>query len=240
MHYLLRKQTIILIALIGISITGISQTELFRPNHDDLLYYFGLTIGYNQSSLHTSKSAKFLQDDSVMSVQPSAGGGLTLGLLATARLSDRFQIRFNPSLVIGGGKSFIYTLKYPPPYETSTIVKQTLPSTIASFPLQIKFNSDRIDNFRVYLLTGIKYDYDLSANSSLRRADNLIKLNQSDWGLEVGIGFNFFLRYVTLSPEIKFGYGMSNILKRDPSLLYSSVFDKIQSRMIVFSLHFED
>ncbi|MFX6285167.1 hypothetical protein ABTF64_19715, partial [Acinetobacter baumannii] len=61
----------------------------------------------------------------------------------------------------------------------------------------------------------------------------------SDFGLEGGIGFNFFMPYFTLSPEIKFSYGLSNLHVPDPSLKYSSIIDQINSRMIVFSVNFE-
>src|ERR1700743_2940239 len=89
------------------------EKEIFRPYHDDMVYYFGMTLGYNSSFMHPTKSTKFLQDDSVLSVEPGASGGIMLGLLATARLNERFQLRFNPQLIIGGAKSFTYTLKYP-------------------------------------------------------------------------------------------------------------------------------
>ncbi len=114
------------------------------------------------------------------------------------------------------------------------------PLTIVSFPFQFKFNSDRIGNFRTYLLGGIKYDLDLSSNSQARNAEDLVKLNKSDFGVEAGIGFNFFMRFVTFSPELKISNGLSNIHSRDPNLKYSNVLDKLQSRMLVFSIILED
>jgi hypothetical protein len=108
-----------------------------------------------------------------------------------------------------------------------------------SFPLQVRLKSDRINNFRVYTLAGVKYDFDLASNSGARNADNIVKVKKSDYGVEGGIGFQFFFPYFILSPEIKFSYGLSNVHSRDESLRYSSVIDKMNSRMILFSLHFE-
>ena len=115
-----------------------------------------------------------------------------------------------------------------------------MPSNIVSFPFQMKFNSDRIGNFRTYLLGGIKYDIDLASNSTARNAEDLIKLARYDFGIEAGVGFNFYLPFVTISPEIKISNGLSNLHQVDPALKFSNVLDKIQSRMIVFSIHFED
>lgn len=213
--------------------------ELNRPNHDDWPYYFGMSISYNHSYLHPSKHPKFLQDDSVLVAEPGSSGGIALGLLATLQMSPRFSLRTNPQLIIGGAKYFNYSLSYPNSHERQT-EKKILPSTIVSFPLQVKFNSDRIGNFRTYLLGGVKYDMDLASNSSARNAEDMVKLKKTDYGIEAGIGFNFYFPFVTFSPEIKFSNGLSNVHSRDPNLKYSNALDKLQSRMIVFSIILED
>jgi hypothetical protein len=238
--YFFRRAVILSSMTAFVSLSALSQqTEQNRPNHDDWPYYFGLSISYNSSTLHPSKHPTFLQNDSVLSVEPGSSGGIALGLVGTLRLSDRFAFRANPQLIIGGAKYFTYSLKYPT-YDEKPIEKKTLASTIVSFPFQLKFNSDRIDNFRTYLLGGVKYDMDLSSNSQARNAEDLVKLNKSDFGVEFGVGFNFFFKYVTFSPELKVSNGLSNIHSRDASLKYSNVLDKLQSRMLVFSIILED
>ena len=240
MHDILRKQIILLLPLLlGIVFSAHAQKQLYRLQREDQLYYFGITLGYNSSYLHQVKSNTFLASDSILIAEPGSSGGIAMGLLATARLTDHFQVRVNPQLIIGGAKTIKYNLGSVRTGEGTTQV-QTLPSTLIIFPLQLKFNSDRIGNFRTYLLGGVKYDIDLSSNASTRNAEDLVKLKRNDFGLEAGIGFNFYLPFVTVSPEIKISYGLSNIHQRDAALKYSSALDKIQSRMIVFSIHLED
>jgi hypothetical protein len=89
-------------------------------------------------------------------------------------------------------------------------------------------------------LGGVKYDMDLASNSQARNAEDLVKLSNTDYGIEAGIGFNFYFPFVTFSPEIKISNGLSNVHSRDPNLKYSNVLDKLQSRMIVFSIILED
>jgi hypothetical protein len=174
-----------------------------------------------------------------MVTEPGPSGGVALGLMGTLRIDDHFQFRVNPQLIIGGSKYISYNLTHTKPGESS-FQKQVLPSNIVSFPFQVKFNSDRIGNFRTYMLGGIKYDIDLASNSTARNADDIIKLNRNDFGIEAGIGFNFYLPFVTISPELKISNGLTNLHHLDPALKFSNVLDKIQSRMIVFSIHFED
>lgn len=214
------------------------EREEHRPNHDNWPYYFGMSVGYNSSTLHSTKHPAFLQNDSVLAVEPGSSGGIALGLVGTLQLSPRFSLRANPQLIIGGAKYFTYSLKYPT-FDEKYIEKKTLPSNIVSFPLQVKFNSDRIRNFRTYMMAGVKYDIDLSSNAQALNAEDLIKLKRNDFGIEAGIGFNFFFRYVTFSPELKISNGLTNIHSRDANLKFSNVLDKLHSRMVVFSIILE-
>lgn len=238
--FFFRKTFVLSLSSCILSLAANSQErEEHRPNHDNWPYYFGMSVSYNSSTLHSSKHPAFLQNDSVLVVEPGSSGGIALGLVGTLQLSPRFSLRANPQLIIGGAKYFTYSLKYPT-LDEKLIEKKTLPSNIVSFPFQVKFNSDRIRNFRTYMMGGVKYDIDLASNSQARNAEDLVKLNRNDFGIEAGIGFNFFFRYVTFSPEIKISNGLTNIHSRDANLKFSNVLDKLHSRMVVFSIILED
>lgn len=213
------------------------EKEIYQEYHDSKPYYFGITLAGNMSRFQTELHSRFLQDDSLYVGEPNNTGGFGLGLLATARVSDRFQLRFNPQLLFSA-RSISYKRKYPD-LDGLTDVTKTIESVIVSFPLQVKLQSDRIGNFRVYMLGGIKADIDLASNARAKKAEELVKIQKFDWGPELGIGFNFFFQSFIFSPEIKISHGLSNIHARDPNLIYSSIFDKIQSKMIVFSIHIE-
>ena len=229
---------LLFIILSGCTYTSVSaQVELNQTEHDNKPYYFGITLGGNISRFHLESHPRFLMYDSVEVVEPLNGGGFALGLSATLNLTRRFEARFNPLLQFTE-RSIFYKLKYPDPLDGTDVTKK-VESVIFTFPFQIKFNSDRIGNFRVYMLGGVKADVDLAANARARRAEDLVKLEKSDYGIEIGMGFNFYFPSFILSPEIKVSNGMRNIHGRDESLKYSNVIDRIQSRMIVFSIHLE-
>ena len=206
-------------------------------DHDSKPYYFGITLGVNLARFQPELHSRFLQDDSVMIAEPINSGGFTLGLSATVNLTPRFEARINPQLMFIE-RNIFYKLKYPDLDGQKDQTKK-VESVIMSFPFQVKFNSDRIGNFRVYMLGGVKADIDMASNARAKRADDLVKINKYDYGVELGLGFNFFFESFIFSPEIKISNGLGNIHSRDANLKYSSVFDKIQSRMIVFSIHLE-
>jgi hypothetical protein len=67
----------------------------------------------------------------------------------------------------------------------------------------------------------------------------MIKIQKTSYGIEAGMGFNFYRKSVTISPEIKISNGLNDLHSRNPNLQYSRVIDRIQSRMIIFSIHLE-
>ena len=231
------KSTFLIFCFLLFSIAANAQKEIFMEDHDSKPYYFGITLAMSKSRFQTSLSSQFLLQDSIMVAEPLNSGGFALGLLATANLSNRFQARFNPQLMFTD-RSISYSLRYKGRDE-GDVVEKRVESVIVSFPVQLKFRSDRIGNFRVYMLGGGKLDYDLASNAQARKAEDMIKIGKVDYGVEAGMGFNFYFKSFIFSPEIKISNGLGDLHSKDANLKYSNVIDKIQSRMVVFSIHLE-
>jgi len=244
MYNLLRKKTglrqLVFISLLASSMPAFSQRELYLPNHDDKKYYLGIGIIYNTSRFQMHHDPSFIQSDSVMVVNPENAGGIGLAGMHNYRLSPRFEVRAIFPQLLFSYKNLTYHLKYPDPgKEETAIMSKKLESILIGIPVHIKFRSDRIDNFRVYMFAGGKVEYDLASNARAKRAESLVKLKKLDYGVEAGIGFNFYFPVFILSPELKISNGLSNIHSRDPKLNISTTIDKLNSRMVVFSLIFE-
>jgi len=234
----LKTKLVLLFGLLMLSqFLSAQLKDLNLFDHDNKPYYFGITLGVNLARFQTELHSRFLEYDSVYVAEPINSGGFTLGLSATARISDRFEFRTNPQLMFIE-RNIFYKLKYPD-FDGQKEVTKKVESVIMTFPFQIKFNSDRIGNFRVYMMSGVKADIDMASNARAKRADDLVKIEKFDYGVELGLGFNFFFPSFIFSPEIKISNGLRNIHSRDENLKFSNVFDRIQSRMVVFSIHLE-
>ena len=243
MQHLLRRKIIsIIIAILILPYIGLSQlrTGLNLPEHDNKLYHFGINLGFNKSHFSFTHHPSFLQQDSVMGIESINSTGINLAWLVNINLNNHFDLRTYPLNLTFSEKAFEYTLTYPdvPGGENKLNLKKVQSITL-SFPVQLKFTSDRIDNFKVYTIAGAKIDYDLAANAGKQNADDIIKLNKIDYGVEGGLGFHFYFPYFVLTPEIKVSWGLANLHSRNPNLKFSSNIDKINSRMISFSLTVE-
>ncbi|HXB10109.1 MAG TPA: hypothetical protein VNW04_23460 [Puia sp.] len=214
------------------------RDDLNLPDHDSKKYYIGIGFMYTNSHLQVTAHPNFLQSDSILYVTPGNSGGFGVSGMFTFRLADHFEFRFAFPEFIFANNTLAYHVTNPPPGETPVATKQ-IQSLLLGFPAQVKFLSDRINNFRVYMMGGVNYRYDLASNSSARKAQNLVKLLPTDMSVEAGVGFQFYFPVFILSPELKISEGIKNIHSRDPSLQYSNTIDKLKSRMIVFSLIFE-
>jgi hypothetical protein len=238
------RQAIMSLLLLGAALTGVQETRaqlrdyLNLPDHDLKRYYLGIGFMYNTSHFQVSPSTKMLTSDSVLSVNPINSGGFGVSGMFTFRLQEHWEFRFAFPEFQYAYKALQYHLLYPPAGEQAVATKR-IESLLLGFPAQVKFLSDRIENFRVYMLGGVNYRYDLASNASARKAQNLVKLTPTDFSVEFGLGFQFYFPVFILSPELKFSEGIKNILSQDPNLQYSNVIDKLKSRMIVFSLIFE-
>lgn len=240
LQYLYGKKAVLILATIFLLGTAFSQERTINlPNHDQKPYYFGIVLGYNTSHYNVTHHPNFLAYDTIMSVESLNSGRVHLGIMANWQVSERFDIRFYPLHLIFSEKKFKYTQTIPNPGDNQLEYTKKVESIVMSFPLQVRLKSDRINNFRVYSLLGVKYDFDLASNAGARNAEEFVKVKKSDFGVEAGVGFQFFFKYFILSPEIKISQGLSNVHVRDESLKYSNVIDQLKSRMILFSLHFE-
>jgi hypothetical protein len=238
MHYLLRRKISFLILSFVFCYTGsVAQLRdvINQEGHDDKRYHFGINLGFNKSHFSFTHHPRFLQYDSIMDVESINSTGINLAWLVNVRMSNHFDLRLHPLDLTFSEKSFLYAENY----TKDTFIEKKVQSITLSFPVHIKFSSDRIRNFKVYTITGGKFDYDLASNAGARKAEDLIKLNRSDLSVEIGLGFNIYFPYFVLSPEIKLSSGLVNLHDRDPNLRYSNVIDKINSKMITFSLTVE-
>jgi Outer membrane protein beta-barrel domain len=222
---------------------GFSQLRfsgINKPDHDFQPYYFGINLGVNKSHFSFTHHPQFLAQDSVNVIESINSTGINLAWLVNVNLSPHFDFRTYPLNLTFSEKAFEYALMYPdaPAGESKLTIKKVQSITL-SLPLQIKFSSDRIDNFKVYTIAGVKFDYDLASNAGKRNADDLIKLNKFDYSIEGGIGFHLYFPFFVLSPELKVNWGLSNLHSRNPLLKFSNNIDKINSRMISFSLTVE-
>lgn len=192
---------------------------------------FGIHMGFNVSNFRAFRSEAFIENDTLLAINAENGTGFNLGIVSSLYLHKNLELRFIPTLSFAER-----TLRYE--FEFSSF-PQKLESIYIDFPVQIKFKSDPIKDFRVYVIAGLKYGLDLASDSEARNAENIVKLDKSDFSVEYGVGFEFNFPLFILVPEFKVSNGIFDVHSLDENLIYSNTLDRLKSRTFTFSLNFE-
>jgi len=209
-----------------------SQAQLNYLEYVNKKLYFGIMLGFNSTSFKITRSEEFTYDSTVQKVSTGRGPGFNLGIISNYRLGKYFDVRFIPTLSFAG-KDLKYDMV------DGSMVKKSIESISIEFPVEVRFKSQPIKDVRLYVLTGLRYSIDLASNAKSRRAEDQVKVGRHDLAYELGFGVQFFFPLFIFSPEIKVANGVINIHSPNDQLIYSKVIDKLFSRSIVFSLHFE-
>lgn len=208
------------------------QKIMNMEDHDQKLYYFGLTFGANYSAFKIRPTAAFAASDSFKVVQPTWGPGFHLGIMGNLRLSNFIDLRFVPMVTFA--EKGLYWVG-----QNNDTTTRRVESIYLQLPLQLKFKSDRMHNFRFYGITGARFDFDMASNARSRRADEFLRVKPIDLSAEVGFGLEFYYPNFILSPEIKVSQGLLNEHFPDSRLPLSNMVDRMNTRMITLSIHLE-
>lgn len=234
------RKLILLPLLMLLSFYGYAQKRKVQnmPSYDNQVLHFGFILGYNSADFVPVPTENFHAIDSVFDIVPAASGGFNLQIVSNLRIFENMDLRFIPGL------SFVqrdlhYTLILNGSPTTQKITK-TVESTFVEFPVILKFKSNRINNYRMYVLGGVKYTLDLASrkNDKDSKDKQPVKIEKDDYGYEIGFGMDFYLGYIKISPEIKMFTGIRNLLVKD-EYVYSNTLDKLYSKIFTFSLTFE-
>ncbi|MDB5283988.1 MAG: PorT protein [Bacteroidota bacterium] len=194
--------------------------------------YFGIAMGFNVGDFKLIQTPVQPQNDSIRYMKTTIGPGFNLGIIGNYQFHKYFDLRFIPTLSFSDKGVEFEDLNHQK-------ITKTISSIYLDFPLSLRFKSDPIKDFRIYAITGIRYDYDLASNVKARKADDIIKIGKNDVSAEIGIGFMIYFPYFILSPEFKVSRGVVNLLAPSPGLIYSRTIQRMYSRTFTFTLNLE-
>lgn len=246
-HPLYRRQTAAIAAtIVGLlmlltTTVGYSQKNISLDNlakFDNRLYHFGFLLSYNQSSFYIDRALTTSFGDSLLGIENVPQAGFNLALMASLNMTKNINLRFVPGLSFQDRGLNYRFLKADGTVDAS--VKRT-ESVWLEFPLLLKLRTNRVHNFAAYAITGAKYNLDMQSQKDVSNTvakDIVIKLQDRDFCIEAGGGFDFFLPYFKFSIEMKAAFGMRNLLIQENNL-YTTPLQSLRTRAFVMSFCFE-
>jgi hypothetical protein len=206
---------------------------------------FGFSFSYVSSYYKISKNPDWRKPfidndgskltDSLRSISSPSSQGFAVGFLSRFRITEHLEARITPSLVFADrGLDYVYNT---PSQNVSKVVQ----ATMFDIPLSMKLKSDRVGDFRGYLLGGVKYSRSIGKGKSddgNSLLDKQIKNISGISSYEAGLGCDIYFEYFKLSPEIKLSNSFGNVLVHE-NQPFANPINKLSLHTFMFSLYFE-
>lgn len=222
--------------------------------------HFGFTFQYISSEYKIIKNSNWRNPylnpekafkpstDSLQSIQAPSNPGFGVGFVANMMLTKNLDLRFTPTLAFTD-RVVDYEFKNKKNYEQEGTLspdgftRRTVSAVMLDFPIGIKLKSERRNNFRAYVLGGIKYGMNIASKKKeddgvLDPEFKFLKNTKNILSYEVGLGFDFYFEFFKVSPELKISNSINSVLSQQNNV-YSNPIDKMYLRNFQFSLYFE-
>lgn len=227
----------LLFALVALHAGAQQRKVQYKPFIDERRFHYGFTVGFHDQGFDIVGNGYTdpATGDQWLAAADRQNFGLNVGVLGEWKLSNYFALRLIPSLYFGSKHIAFRNLT------TGKTDSQDMKSSYIALPVNIKASGPRFNNYRPYVVAGINPLYDLTAGKHTK-----LRAKPFNVMLEAGLGCDLYLPFFKLIPELKFCFGLGNVLQKkrtdltDPTqLIYTQSVDRASIGMVVLSFYFE-
>ena len=220
------------------TIAGAQQRRVQnKPFIDERRFHYGFFVGMHDQTLQLANNGYI--DPATCKQWVAAADrtnfGFSVGVLGEWKMSRYLALRVLPSLHFGSKHISFRDLS------SGDTDSQDMKSCYIGVPVDLKIAAPRFNNYRPYVIAGVAPMYDLTTSKQTK-----LRAKPFNLMLEAGLGCDMYLPFFKLIPELKFCFGLSNVLNKkrkdltDPSqLIFTQSIDKATVSMVVLSFYFE-
>lgn len=198
---------LLLLLLLGVQLALQAQERIVqhKPFIDERSWHYGFYIGIHDQSLKIQNQAYIEATTGAQWIAENdkQNFGFSVGILGNWRLHKYVDLRLSPGLHFG---SKHFTLRN---LQNGKREGQEMRSTFIALPMESKITAPRFNNYRPYITMGLHPMLDLT--SALGQP---IRTKAFQTYASVGMGCDFYLPFFKLNPEIKFLFGLHDVLQR--------------------------
>ena len=236
---------LLLVFAVATAVAQDNDKILNRQYADRKQLHFGFSFGANFQGLSITNNGRVTDDGEQWWADiPSHSPGFSVNVLADYRLGTHFNLRVSPG-VFCGNMVVLFSNAPADPESLDPLrlrQRQNVKATYVVLPVDLKISALRYHNMRPYVTTGVMGLFDVGKERSEQ-----YRLKDTDVMLTVGMGCDFYLPFFKLCPEVKFCFGLRNLIDRNrPDLQdneqmyhFTEAVDKVQDNMVVLTFYFE-
>lgn len=233
----------IMLSPLSLTARDFNDKLLNRPYADNRVWHLGFSLGVHTENVSFAHNGLITEDGRQLRMdQPDYQPGFCVNGLVSLRLNNYFSLRFSPGMYFGSRDIELLDLNNPDTSDPLRLQRQNVKTALVVLPLDVKFSSLRYRNLRPYITGGIMPTFDVA-----KKRNDLLKFDSSDFYLTLGFGCDFYLPYFKFIPEVKFCFGLKDILTKErpdladepDKIVYTQSLKKATSRMVVLTFYFE-
>ena len=212
------------------------QKVQIRPYIDQRRFHYGFFIGVHMQDIEFVNNGFVTEDGQSWFMDANEYlPGFQVGVLGELYLHKNIAARLLPSLYFGDRKVvFKESVSGERRY-------QQMRSCYVSVPVNVKFAANRVNNYRPYVMAGIAPMFNL-----VNPRQKELRTNMYDMQIEIGLGCDIHLPFFKLIPELKFCFGVIDIINKNRNDLtdkdmykFTQSIDRAMSRSIALTFYFE-
>lgn len=233
------RRYILLMATFALTLTTMAQERVVqnKPFIDERPWHYGFHIGLHDQSLKLINNGF---------VDPATGAqwmaendrqnfGFSVGILGDWRITRQLALRVSPGLHFGS-KHIGFRNQV-----DGTKRSQDLKTTYVAVPVDLKIAAPRFNNYRPYLVGGFSAMYDMT-----NAKGEMLRTKALQTFVQIGMGCDFYLPFFKLNPELKFYFGLGDVLLHQRAELtnpeqkiFTQSLSSANSGMVVLTFYFE-
>lgn len=233
------RRYILLMATFALTLATMAQERVVqnKPFIDERPWHYGFHIGLHDQSLKLINNGF---------VDPTTGAqwmaendrqnfGFSVGILGDWRITRQLALRVSPGLHFGS-KHIGFRNQV-----DGTKRSQDLKTTYVAVPVDLKIAAPRFNNYRPYLVGGFSAMYDMT-----NAKGETIRTKALQTFVQIGMGCDFYLPFFKLNPELKFYFGLGDVLLHQRAELtnpeqqiFTQSLSNANSGMVVLTFYFE-
>lgn len=230
-----RQAGLSLLGLVLFAATGQSQDKASENliDYDEQWIHYGFQIG-----LHTSRYRILYSDtytssqlDSLHSVVPGNLPGWKVGFVSNMRLARNLD--FRALLTVG-----FYENDLTYRFTNGARLNELKDATLVEVPLLLKYKSERRGNVAMYAVGGFTTALEAAGRGDEFDVEQNIELRNWNFAIEAGVGFDLFYPLFKFSPEVRYSWGLRNMLSDNVSD-YTLPLKRLSYHNIAFYISFE-
>ena len=233
------RRYILLMVTFALTLATMAQERVVqnKPFIDERPWHYGFHIGLHDQSLKLINNGF---------VDPATGAqwmaendrqnfGFSVGILGDWRITRQLALRVSPGLHFGS-KHIGFRKQV-----DGTKRSQDLKTTYVAVPVDLKIAAPRFNNYRPYLVGGFSAMYDMT-----NAKGEMLRTKALQTFVQIGMGCDFYLPFFKLNPELKFYFGLGDVLLHQRAELtnpaqqvFTQSLSNANSGMVVLTFYFE-